>query len=222
MIRRITFLFVALSAVRALAADATPTSASPKTATPAPASATPAVKTPAPAPTRVAPPAAPRSESSVAPAAPFDNFRLITDRNIFNPNRTGRRDRSEEQPPRTDYLSLVGTLESDKGLRAFFDGSDSSLRKALRVGDTIDKFKVAKITPNVVDLERDGKTISMRVGQQFRRPEGADWNTAAAEYARPETAAPARPDAAAPTAIPADASDLVRQMMERRNKQLKQ
>jgi hypothetical protein len=206
MTRRITLLLAALSATRALAADAP---AAPKAALPAPA------------PTRAAPPAAPRNDSSVAPTAPFDNFRLITERNIFNPNRTGRRERSEEQAPRTDYLSLVGTLESDKGLRAFFDGSDSSLRKALRVGDTIDKFKVAKITPNVVDLERDGKTISMRVGQQFRRPEGADWNTASAETVNREVA-PAKADAAAPAAVPADASDLVRQMMERRNKQLKQ
>lgn len=201
MIRRTFLLFLAAVATRLAAANAP--AASPVSA---PARAT----TPA-----AAAPAAAR-DSSVAPTAQFDNFRLIADRNIFNPNRTGRRERTEE-PPKTDYLALVGTLESDHGLRAFFDGSDSSLRKALRVGETVDKFKVTKITPNVVDLERDGKTLSMRVGQAFRRPEGADWNISAEQYARPEATA-AKVDTSTPQAIPADASDTLRRLMERRQK----
>jgi hypothetical protein len=170
-----------------------------------------------------APLPSPRNDSSVAPSASFDSFRLISDRNIFNPNRTGRRDRSEEKAPRLDVISLVGTMDSDRGLRAFFDGSENAYRKALRAGDSIDKFKVKQITANVVDLERDGKTVSMRVGQQLRRPEGGDWDLVGEDVVRREALAreAAKVDPNAPPVIPADASDTVRKMMEARAKQLK-
>ena len=181
-------------------------------------------RTPAPAAAATAAPA--RSDSSVTPSASFDTFRLVSDRNIFNPNRTGRRDRStEEKAPRTDVISLVGTMESDRGLRAFFDGSDSNYRKALHVGDSVDKFKVTQIAPNVVDLERDGKNLSVRVGQQLRRPEGSDWNLVAEDVARREAqaraAADAKVDPSAPPPIPAGASELEKKMRERRARDLK-
>ncbi|MEO7799125.1 MAG: hypothetical protein ABIY47_15530, partial [Opitutaceae bacterium] len=164
-----------------------------------------------------------RTESSVAPTVTFDTFRLITDNNIFNPNRTGRRDRSESAPaPRTDILTLVGTMDSEKGQRAFFDGSDASYRKVLHVGDSVDKFKVTKIEPKVVQLERDGKTIPVNVGQQFRRPEGADWTLAADTQPRAGMmASPSRPDPNAPPEIPANVSDAERNLRERRAKSLR-
>jgi hypothetical protein len=181
------------------------------------------------APVRNAAPAAvpPRNDPSVAPAVPFDAFRLIADRNIFNPNRTGRRDRSSEEPaPRVDVISLVGTMNSDLGLRAFFDGSDPAFPKALHVGDSIDKFKVTQIAATSVDLERDGKGLAVRVGQQLRRPDGADWNLVGEDLARRDaqarTAVDAKIDPTAPPVIPANADDVTRRMMERRQKELKQ
>ena len=162
--------------------------------------------------TRTAPPEAQaRTDSSVAPAATFDNFRLVSERNIFNPNRTGRREPvTEERPPRVDVISVVGTMESDRGLRAFFDGSDSSYRRAVRVGESVDAFKVTQISPQAVELERDGKNISVRVGQQLRRPEGADWDLVGEEVLRRDAeihaVAEARGDPNVPPPIPAGAS----------------
>ena len=187
------------------------------------------VATPATAPARNAAPASPatgtsapaRTDSSVAPAAPFDTFRVVSERNIFNPNRTGRRERtSEEPPPRVDVISVVGTMESDRGLRAFFDGSDASYRRAVRVGESVDKFKVTQISPHVVELERDGKNLSVRVGQQLRRPEGADWDLVGEEVVRREAetraAAETKGDPNVPPPIPAGASEVERRMRERR------
>jgi Tfp pilus assembly protein PilP len=200
------------------------------TATPAPrTTATPPAASPTSAPesAKTAPTPAPaRNDSSVAPTASFDTFRVVSDRNIFNPNRTGRRERStEETPPRVDTLSVVGTMESDRGLRAFFDGSDASYRRAVRVGETVDKFKVTQITPQMVDLERDGKNLSVRVGQQLRRPEGADWDLVGEDVVRSEAqaraAAEARGDPSVPPPIPAGASDIERRMRERRQKDFK-
>ena len=212
-----------LSLLMALLAGASLAAAADPAPTPAPAVASP-VRTAAPAA-----PAPARKDSFVAPAVPFEAFRLVTDRNIFNPNRTGRRDRSaEEQAPRVDVIALVGTMESDRGLRAFFDGSDTAFRKAVHVGDSVEKFKVTQIAPNAVDLDRDGKSLSVHVGQQLRRPEGADWNLIAADVVRSEAAAAAanatagKIDPTAPVVIPANVDDVTRRLMEKRNKDLKQ
>ncbi|WP_414660042.1 hypothetical protein [Horticoccus sp. 23ND18S-11] len=193
------------------------------TAEPVAAPAIVPARTPAAAATKTAPA---RTDSSVAPTASFDTFRLVSDRNIFNPNRTGRRDRTaEEKPPRTDMIALVGTMESERGLRAFFDGSETGYRKALRVGESVDKFKVTQITPTVVDLERDGKNLSVKVGQQLRRPEGADWDLVGEDVVRREAEARAlaesKADPAATVVVAPPASEIEKRMRERRKKDFK-
>lgn len=223
-------LSVALGASRLAAADApaapvvAPPAAKPPVAT---SPATPSAAKPAAAAALGSAPQ--RKDSSVTPTASFDTFRLISDRNIFNPNRSGRRERgSEERAPRLDVIALVGTMESDKGMRAFFDGSDRTYRRPLTAGSSVDKFKITKVSPNVVELERDGKTFSMSVGQQFRRPEGGDWSLIGADVVASEAQAQAaaeagaRVDPMAPVVIPAGASDALRKLMEARNKSLKQ
>ena len=187
------------------------------------------VAAPAGAPAAKLPAAAPRDDSAVTPTAAFDAFAVIGDRNIFNPNRTGRRERSTtERLPRVDTITLVGTMNYEKGLFAFFDSSDPAYRKALHVGDSVAVFKVTAIAANSVALERDGKPVTLAVGQQFRRPEGGDWTLVGEDIARAEAAAAAKAASAAavdPTAapvIPADADDVVKKMMERRQKELKQ
>jgi hypothetical protein len=214
-LRPFNLFAVAACAASAFAAEPSLTPA-PATRQPADKSAvvaaSPAAVKPAPAPARPA--------ASIAPTASLDEFRLITDRNIFNPNRNPRRERApEEKPARVDTITLVGTMDSEKGLRAFFDGSESGFRKALRVGDAIDKFKVTQISPNVVQLERDGKTFAVRVGQQFRRPEGGDWNLEDAPREVPARTADQSPSS--PPAIPADAPEALKRLMERRQKELK-
>lgn len=196
-------------AVCAWAADSkAPTSAATPPAT-APA-ARPAVSS-----TNRASGAAPRTEAAAASTGAYETFRVISDRNIFNPNRTGRRERStEDAPPRLDVITLVGTMESDKGLRAFFEGSDSSYRKALHSGGAVEQFKVLQVGTNTVDLEREGKKFTVRVGQQLRRPEGGEWALAGEDVVRRE--AQSRPAASAPMAIPANADEVTRRLMERR------
>lgn len=202
-------------------------------ATPAPASPAPtSVAAPATAPARPAGKAlveaTPRNDSSIAPSAAFDGFRIVADRNIFNPNRTGaRRERTtEDAPPRLDSLALVGTMDSDKGLRAFFDGSDRAYRKTVRIGESIAGFKVTQIRPEGVDLEFAGKAYAMRVGQQFRKPDGGEWNLIGADVVRQEAqtraAASAGVDPSAPVAVPDNLSEIEKRMRERRNQTLKQ
>ncbi len=173
--------------------------------------------------------AAATGSAAAAAARPndFERFRPVVDRNIFNPNRTPRtRATDEAPPPRTDTFALVGTMETDQGVVAIFDGSGEAYRAAVPVEGEIAGFKVAKISPNAVELAADGKAQTVRMSQQMRRTEGGEWRLSGrdmsrTEFARPENATD-KARAAGTAEVPANASDVVRRLMEQRQKQLKQ
>lgn len=175
--------------------------------------------------------AAPAPPASAGPAVPsFDAFRLIGDRNIFNPNRMSRssRDAKDQKPPRIDTISFVGTMQYEKGLFAFFDSPDSKYRKALHEGEDLAEFKVKRITADHVQLTRDTREISLKMAEQLRRAKGGDWTVVGADVARNDArvalvaAAADVPEIPVPPPIPADASEALRRLMEQRQKQLKQ
>lgn len=230
MIPRSLLILALVGASRLLAADAKAPAVPAAPVSPAP----PAAKTPASAPAATsavpaaaAPAPARPSASALTPTAGFESFRLITERNIFNPNRTVRRAPvPEEVVPRVEVISLVGTMNSDRGLVAFFDGSEAALRKTLKTGESVGPFKVTRIATEGVEVEREGQSLPIRVGQQLRKPEGGEWSVVGgvagptdASSRTPATAA--RPDPTAAPAIPADADEVTRRLMERRQKQLK-
>lgn len=162
---------------------------------------------------------------AAAGMADFTAFRIVTERNVFNPNRIGRsRDSDAPPPPRTETIALVGTMESGaKGLQAFFDSSDAAYRKALREGDTVAGYTVKKIHADRVELTAGETATTLAVSQQLQRKEGGEWTVSAREVPRAApTAAAGAAGAAEPPPIPANASEVLRRLMEQRQKQLKQ
>jgi hypothetical protein len=161
----------------------------------------------------------PPRAAAPAPGAPsatgFETFRFIGTWNIFNPNRVGHPDEGPP-PPQIETISLVGTMQYDKGVFAFFDSADRNYRQALHEGDEIAQFKITHITADRVDFVRDSKPVSLAVGQQFRRPPGGEWTVAAAIHEEKAPTAVAEP------AIPSDANNILKKLMEQRLKQLKQ
>ncbi|HEY4249462.1 MAG TPA: hypothetical protein VGM64_21750 [Lacunisphaera sp.] len=151
----------------------------------------------------------------------FDSFRLLTERNIFNPNRVGRTIAGPAAQPRGDEIRLVGALDSTEGLFAFFDSPESTYRQTLHEGGAIAGFTVKHIGADRVELTRSAGPITLRIGQLLHRPVGGDWSVDASEIIPPtETTASAAPAAAA--TIPADASATLKRLMEQRQKQLQQ
>ncbi len=128
----------------------------------------------------------------------YSNFQLIAQRNIFDPNRIPHRVRSEGPPPKTtDSFGLVGVMSYDKGTFAFFDGTSSSYRKALKLDDTIAGYKVANIDPNSVKLEAGTNQVELRVGMQMRHEENGHWTLTSQTqtYAAGAPSAPSTPSA---------------------------
>lgn len=167
--------------------------------------------------------------AGVSPADSFDAFQLIVERNIFNPNRIGRtRAVTEEKPPRVDEISLVGTMRYSGGVTAFFDSPDTAFQKALHEGESVADFKVKSIAADGVELVRGDKPLTLKVAQQLRRAEGGDWNVVsivpplppaeAGGVSRVEAVRPADPGAVAEA--PAEMSDVLKKLMEKRKKQL--
>lgn len=126
--------------------------------------------------------AAARAEDApAAKPAPnsFDAFKIVTQKNIFDPSRSApgqKRERgSETRPPKVEYLSLVGAMTYGKGDFAFFDGTSSDYRKTVKAGDAIAGYKIAQVTQTNVTLEAEGKTLHMPVGGQLKRVDEGEW-----------------------------------------------
>ena len=61
------------------------------------------------------------------------DFRIVSERNIFNANRSGGQVRlATRRPARVESFTLVGTMAYEKGTFAFFEGSSSEFTKAVK------------------------------------------------------------------------------------------
>ncbi len=174
------------------------------------------------------------------PAKGYDAFRLVRTRNIFDPNR--RPVRTEAPPPRSTprtrsiSFTLTGTMVRDGRSLAFFSGSRSEFSKVIGVGDSVANYKIAAIEPSQVELEHDGKKVTLAIGQPFKiEPQPGE----PAEPEEPEDAAKTEgtdgtkttdgtsvpaPPGAPPNTPPASGSgnskdEIMRRMMERRAKE---
>ncbi len=110
-------------------------------------------------------------------------FKIIPERNIFDPNRRPRRagaPKTDAPPPvRIETFTLTGILSSDKGAYAFFDGSSSSYVKAVAEDGVIAGYKLASIDPpDRVQLEKSGKKTELQVGMRMRRQDSGPWELA--------------------------------------------
>ena len=133
------------------------------------------------APARQTPPPPARPETNAPAKLDYSAFKIIAERNIFNPNRSSRSGRSraaQQRRPKADSFALVGTLSSEKGSFAFFDSTSSQYKKVLKRADTIAGYKVKEIALNHVKLESGGKEIELRVGNRMRKQEGGEWRLA--------------------------------------------
>lgn len=103
-------------------------------------------------------------------------FRLISERNIFNANRSGGRVvLATSRPRRIESFKLVGTMAYEKGAFAFFEGSSSELTKVVKADGVIAGHKLVDILTDAVKLEADGKILEVPIGSAMRREDEGTW-----------------------------------------------
>jgi len=160
----------------------------------------------------------------------LQSFKIISQRNIFDPNRSRgfRRDdtRPRTRPRAVDAFALVGTMSYTKGTFAFFDGSSSQYKQVLEPGAKIAGYTVKQIAPKAVTLAANGKEFEMKVGTQLRNEGSNGWRLSS----QPSEPVSAEPDGEAsadaqPTAPPTGATpqmnDVLKRLMEQRQQELK-
>jgi hypothetical protein len=158
----------------------------------------------------------------------IQSFRIIAERNIFDPNRSNRsrndRPRERERPSRTESFALLGTMSYEKGWFAFFDGTSSDFRKVVQPTDTIAGYKVADIAPDRVKLSANGQEVELRVGMQMKRQDEGEWKSGerADSLEKTSPATSSTTTAAEPSGTTSNGaeSDILKRLMQQREQEL--
>jgi hypothetical protein len=135
--------------------------------------------------------AAPVRATNLAVNLEPDLFQMISRNNIFDQSRSPRD--SGSRAPKVETITLCGT-GMDYGAKiasAFFVGTGISDSRDYKVGDSINSFKIAQITTNVVTLTNSSTNIfSLTEGSpSLRREDNGPWRLSSeiAAYPAPDT-----------------------------------
>lgn len=161
------------------------------------------------------------------PQTNFAHFHILTERNIFNPNRSAKSSRGEgetKKPVKVEAFQLVGVMSYAKGDFAFFEGSGSEFRKVLQKDGRIAGYQVTELGSGQVKLvAADQKATLLRVGGQMRRKDEGPWELAEEGAAMPAsstgTAVSGSGDAAAPAASSSGGADSILERLRRKREQ---
>lgn len=151
----------------------------------------------------------------------FDQFKIIYERNIFDPNRRPRRFQREEVPPtRIETFTLNGTMFAPDGTGyAFFDGSEPRYHNlALTVSNAIGGLKLTEITPDYVCLQSGTNApIELGMNMQMRKRDENPWELiAGTRWADTSATASTLGDS---SGSDAGADDVVKRLMAKRLKE---
>ena len=164
--------------------------------------------------------AAPAEPTNAPPRTDYAFFKIIPDRNIFNPNRyahhAGTSSNADE-----DAFALVGTMSYEKGTFAFFDGAKTNYQKVLERDGEMAGFKLAAIRPDGVTLLAGDKPMELKVGARMRRDAEAGWQVVEETEASPEESAGTAPTSAAADDAGMDQNDVLKKLMQKREQELK-
>lgn len=159
---------------------------------------------------------------AVSNSREYSSFSLILEKNIFDSNRRGRGRASSEEtkPAKVETITLVGTLVTENGVFAFFDGSSSQFRKVLEPGKTIASFKIAGISGSGATLQGTGSPIELRVGMQLRREDENDWSVVQGSGPPQISASSSATSSTNDSGADGD-DDIVKRLMRQREQELK-
>ena len=156
------------------------------------------------------------------PKKGFDAYPLVRTRNIFDPERqpgvaspgSGQSQATQPQA-NTDFAALTGVLVTPEKTLAFFSGSRPEFNKVLPLNATIAGATLTKITPDSIEVEREGKSVTVAVGQTV------PLNNSFLPTTAPIPSSDATPGDSPVPQPRTDREALIRRMMEKRQQELK-
>lgn len=157
------------------------------------------------------------------PAPSYDTFRLVRLRNMFDPDRRGLRgDASATAAPRAggplpNYLTFTGAMVTNGRKLAFFSGARPEYNRVIGPRDRIADFVVNDVSDGQVELRLGDKKILVAVGQNV--PLTGSSAASQPGLQSPPEAAPAVPVATSSAPSAGGSEEVLRRMMERRQKE---
>jgi hypothetical protein len=165
-------------------------------------------------------------EANPSAALDFESFRVVARKNIFDASRRGGYSAVRPRLPVVQTISLLG-LSDDNGQGVAFFGGRGAPEDFLKVGDSIDGFKIARITLDFVQLSGPSNNIVLKQDSSstLRREDNGPWHVSA--EAPPEEATPAvtsdsdSTGATAPSVpgTPVDESDVIKRLRLKREQE---
>jgi len=170
------------------------------------------------------------------PAGPaFDEFSIVFEKNIFNPDRRSLSKGSISiAPPKPQIESnyLLGSLISNDGAYAFFENSGSNGDSVLKVGDDFCGRRIILINSSSIKLKDATQTIDLNVGMGMQRIKDGPWTLAmepakhiSRSTSRHRSSASTRdkndePKASSTDSAASSSNDMLKKLMERRKQEM--
>jgi hypothetical protein len=172
--------------------------------------------------------AAERTEEPAPSSASWEAYKVIVERNMFSRQRGAaeQRQRDEAQqvvtvPDPESYYRLRGIAQENGTFIAFIEDTRSSETLKVRQGETVARGSIESLDLDSITFRLDDRTIPVTIGQDLLGGQGAvtmselmEWTPAPSTSTDSQEAAPATPSG--------DEAEILRQLMERRRRELEQ
>jgi hypothetical protein len=162
-------------------------------------------------------------------APPFSRFSIITQRNMFDPERRPyRKKKYKEEKPENEIkapekISLSGVIVYNKKAIAIFQGTSAEYNVELEKGDMIAGFKILGIHTDSIELENEDGRIKIPVGSGLSKTDDENWESVSSvNLPVSGDVAKKKPgnDVKEKKSENAGASDLLKRLMERRKREM--
>lgn len=108
----------------------------------------------------------------------FDTYKILMDRNIFNPSRVPNKPDEGPAAPapyQARTMRLMGTVLTEHVKLALFEGDSEAPRSGAKPGDTLVGYTVEDIRTDGITLKNDAGSAQVAVGAGLSRQEDGKW-----------------------------------------------
>jgi len=170
-------------------------------------------------------PALGRAQESRSSAAPgFESFRIVVDRNIFDPNRRESRPETSPAPedpaPQPDQLALTGVLIYEGEGVAFFEGTEPDYNVDLKQGGTVAGYRIVEIRTDGIKLSKNGREIELPVGSGLSKRHEGEWELSSAPSFLDRRESSSNQGAADAESSDSSSTDLLETLRKRRQREV--